>query len=378
MIRICGIFGRVGRGPVEPFRKMALSSMRRGVDAGGIGWRDRNGTLRYQRRPGAIRKLLRCLPAGALNSDVVIGHTRMATTGSPDHNYNNHPFGGKRWVIVHNGWVHNWLEYPGYGDCDSEAILTILERHRKAAARTAIAKTAKKLSGCFACAAMDTRDPFHVYLWRDSNPIWYAQLENSFVFASEWSFIERSYKGATAKSLPMDTIVRVGRYGITHQWGLPSGPRRWRSYGYRDEWYGYGDYYSHLRSDEHLCEDGKVRIWNAKTQTWMNLEDYDRGEHPDHEGTKCTRAVQVVQRGQRHPTKRIVEPYVQAFYNSWTFEVFCPSCARLVEGDYAMQLDPIYGPKHWIFREVTSADCTLCGDPIFSKAEVEDAKTTDG
>lgn len=318
---MCGIFGRIGRGPAAPLKSIALSSMSRGRDAGGFAWRD-SGVHRYMRRPGAIRKLLGHLPAGVLNSEVIIGHTRLATTGDPDRNINNHPFGGSRWMIVHNGWVFNYKNYASEGECDSESILTVLEEHKKASARTAISHVAKELAGSFACAAMDNRDPCHVYLWRQDNPIHYAQMENCFVFASEERFIRIAYPEAVTQSLPWDVIARVGRSGITHMWDLPEGPGGLYRGGY----------------------------------SWQDWEEIDEERYPDRirtDGTlgMKTRAIRVVN-----------DARAIAYFSEWQYDPFCPRCANLAS-ELVTQLTPIYSRKHWILTEISNM-CTCCGEEI--------------
>jgi predicted glutamine amidotransferase len=65
----------------------------------------------------------------------MIGHCRAATYGRGNmafasNNENNHPFEGKRWVLVHNGMIKESPEIKDYkyaGDCDSEIILSYLE-----------------------------------------------------------------------------------------------------------------------------------------------------------------------------------------------------------------------------------------------------------
>lgn len=63
----------------------------------------------------------------------LIGHTRAATSGSPDKNENNHPFHGPRYSVAHNGGVgahRRVAEALGYRlrtECDSELLLHLVE-----------------------------------------------------------------------------------------------------------------------------------------------------------------------------------------------------------------------------------------------------------
>ena len=42
-----------------------------------------------------------------IDTNFLVGHNRMATTGKAKLNYNNHPFDTKKWIVVHNGVLHN-------------------------------------------------------------------------------------------------------------------------------------------------------------------------------------------------------------------------------------------------------------------------------
>lgn len=308
---MCGIFGRVGRGPMAPLQRLAISSQARGRDAGGVAWRNGGGGFHYMRRPGAIGKLLPLLPAGTLNSELIIGHTRFATTGDPLHNHNNHPFAGKGWIIVHNGFVFNHSKYETTGECDSEAILAVLEKHSEHGARKAIAHVAKELMGNFACAAVNLRDPCHVYLWRDGNPIWLGQMPHCLIFASEPQFIRQAYPKATLSALPELKIARVGRDGITHVWELP--------------------------------ESRYVASYDPNDIAWHGGYDW----HKDIPKITPPAAIDPI-----------------AWYSDYTFDVFCPHCAGMVADEFEMEITPIGTRDHWLLQEVSST-CAYCGDPLF-------------
>jgi glutamine phosphoribosylpyrophosphate amidotransferase len=63
---------------------------------------------------------------------VVIGHTRLATTGAPAVNGNNHPHLAGDWALVHNGFIpaHEEkaakLRLPLHSQCDSEILVQAL------------------------------------------------------------------------------------------------------------------------------------------------------------------------------------------------------------------------------------------------------------
>ena len=86
---------------------LATAAEARGTDATGIAYRSR-GRMHVYKRP---------LPGHCLHfriphdTQVIMGHTRMATQGSAKKNYNNHPFqsraGGRSFALAHNGMIYN-------------------------------------------------------------------------------------------------------------------------------------------------------------------------------------------------------------------------------------------------------------------------------
>ena len=300
------------------------------------------------RRPGAIRRLLRRLPSGVLNSELVIGHTRLATSGTPKNNENNHPFAGTRWLIVHNGFVFNSRKFDRRGDCDSEAILSVLESNNGSPAKDAIGRVAEELTGIFACAAIDKHDPCHVYLWRDDNPIWLGILSNCTVFASEARLIKEAYPKAHLLSLPQDKVARVGRHGITHVWPLPESPDTgawWHKY---DPDFDEGDDpYDYRRVDERLVDETVQRllpggrVYNFKTERWERSG------------------------GGEIPREITIKGDTIAWYTDYTFEVYCTACIKYLGriGMSPEHLSPILSEKHWVLTEVNK-ECVSCGDPV--------------
>jgi glutamine phosphoribosylpyrophosphate amidotransferase len=63
---------------------------------------------------------------------IAIGHTRLATTGAPAVNGNNHPHLAGDWALVHNGFIpaHEEkaakLRLPLHSQCDSELLVQAL------------------------------------------------------------------------------------------------------------------------------------------------------------------------------------------------------------------------------------------------------------
>jgi glucosamine 6-phosphate synthetase-like amidotransferase/phosphosugar isomerase protein len=139
---MCGVFGFAGDLTGREWRvahrllwELALASEQRGTDAAGYAALTSRGELLWQRQPGPARELFAKREFGALSRRrvaMVIGHTRLATTGAPAVNGNNHPHLAGNWALVHNGFIpaHEEkaakLRLPLHSQCDSEILVQAL------------------------------------------------------------------------------------------------------------------------------------------------------------------------------------------------------------------------------------------------------------
>jgi glucosamine--fructose-6-phosphate aminotransferase (isomerizing) len=146
---MCGLFGYIGRlergdwmVAHQLLRELAIVHERRGTDASGYAALTTRGRLLWERQPGPARELFegrsfQCLRRRRIA--IVIGHTRLATTGSPACNGNNHPHLAGDWALVHNGFIPGHrdkaagLGLPLYSRCDSELLVQALRRYGEAA-----------------------------------------------------------------------------------------------------------------------------------------------------------------------------------------------------------------------------------------------------
>jgi glucosamine 6-phosphate synthetase-like amidotransferase/phosphosugar isomerase protein len=118
--------------------ELAVASEVRGVDAAGFAALTSSGDLLWKRQPGPARELFHGPGFAALrrrNVDMAIGHTRLATTGAPAINGNNHPHLAGDWALVHNGFIPTHeqkaakLRLPLHSQCDSELLVQALHRY---------------------------------------------------------------------------------------------------------------------------------------------------------------------------------------------------------------------------------------------------------
>lgn len=146
---MCGVFGFAGGFSREEWKTahqlmayLAVASEVRGVDAAGFAALSPRGELLWKRQPGPARDLFGCAGFAALRRQRVtmaIGHTRLATTGAPAVNGNNHPHlagdhtgGTPHLALVHNGFIPahegkaSALQLPLHSQCDSELLVQAL------------------------------------------------------------------------------------------------------------------------------------------------------------------------------------------------------------------------------------------------------------
>jgi len=142
---MCGVFGFAGRHLRREWKvahqlmvELAVASEERGTDAAGFAALTSRGELQWRRQPGPAGDLFRSPDFAALrrrNVMMAIGHARLATTGAPAVNGNNHPHIAGEWALVHNGYVpaHEekaaGLRLPLHSQCDSELLVQALGRY---------------------------------------------------------------------------------------------------------------------------------------------------------------------------------------------------------------------------------------------------------
>jgi glutamine---fructose-6-phosphate transaminase (isomerizing) len=160
LIRMCGIVGILGRGPVAAQLVDSLKRLEyRGYDSAGIATLE-GDHLERRRAEGKLKNLEMRLQAEPLGGHTGIGHTRWATHGKPTEN-NAHPHATDNVAVVHNGIIENFrelrleLEKVGakfYSETDTEVVAHLVNSYllEGASPQQAVKDALPRLRGAFA------------------------------------------------------------------------------------------------------------------------------------------------------------------------------------------------------------------------------------
>jgi glucosamine--fructose-6-phosphate aminotransferase (isomerizing) len=162
LIRMCGIVGILGRGPVADLLVDSLKRLEyRGYDSAGVATLE-GGHLERRRAEGKLKNLEVRLKASPLQGHVGIGHTRWATHGKPTE-ANAHPHASANVAVVHNGIIENFRELRDLlqkqgarftSETDTEVVAHLVESHlaQGLSPEDAVKSALPQLRGAFALA----------------------------------------------------------------------------------------------------------------------------------------------------------------------------------------------------------------------------------
>ena len=213
---MCGLYGYTTTKPdsINPklLGSLAIAMESRGDHATGIAYCHKDKCEIYKKAIEASKfinhkqyiKIIRS------NPDLVIGHTRFATTGSRV-DENAHPFKKGSIVGAHNGIISNYLEIDDHAIVDSEAIFSVLDRKNNSF------KALKKIKGSFALTWIDQNNPNKLHMVAHENPLVLAITNDCIFWMSELhplkAIINAFYgtKGIKFLELSDDMVYTVDR-----------------------------------------------------------------------------------------------------------------------------------------------------------------------
>lgn len=198
---MCGIVGYIGSKSGTNVVLDGLMALEyRGYDSAGLALID-NGNSRIFKQVGRVSGLEDAVKAENPTGNLVIGHTRWATHGSPTMQ-NAHPQtnNDNNIFVVHNGIIENFaeirtkLEANGYNfvsETDTEVIPNLIDYYLKQTNDFEAAFTAalRDVRGAYSIAAASTTEPDTLYAARLSSPLVVGVGEDEHILASDPSAI---------------------------------------------------------------------------------------------------------------------------------------------------------------------------------------------
>lgn len=191
---MCGIIGYIGKYDAKTRIIQGLKSLRnRGQDSSGIALLHNNKYEVYKEL-GEVENLENSLDS-SLNSNIGIGHTRLATNGKVTLN-NAHPHisNSGRFILVHNGIIKNANElkdkylsnYIFKSETDTEVIVNLIDLFSK---DLTVIKTLEKiinlLDGTYALLLLDQFDLNKIYVVKNKTPMIIGKSNYEIIISSD-------------------------------------------------------------------------------------------------------------------------------------------------------------------------------------------------
>lgn len=152
----------------------------------------------------------------------IIGHCRFPTKGLESNNKNNHPIIADHIVGVHNGQINNddtlfgvWRGvFKRAAEVDSEIIFRLLAHFTRSpgsSIETALKKTCSLMTGGYACAAVNAKRPYDLYIFRNTNPVrvFYWEKSKVLMFATRASYLVDGLDSVDLGYMDPDDAVEI-------------------------------------------------------------------------------------------------------------------------------------------------------------------------
>ena len=217
---MCALFGWLDCGKKLPHKllkkltqALANAAEERGTDAAGISY-IKNGHVTIYKRPKPAHKVKFNISEHTV---AVMGHTRLATQGDKENNYNNHPFYGKAdkaFAFAHNGVLYNdtalrkSYNLPAtHIETDSYIAVQLIEQHKKLDFNS-LRSMAEDVMGNFVFTILDENNT--LYFVKGNNPLYLIYIERFglYIYSSTKSIMDNALK-AVGLQFENPTIIQV-------------------------------------------------------------------------------------------------------------------------------------------------------------------------
>ncbi|MFB5763533.1 glutamine--fructose-6-phosphate transaminase (isomerizing) [Paenibacillus medicaginis] len=178
---MCGIVGYIGDKNTQEILLDGLSKLEyRGYDSAGIAVFTNEG-LKVAKSKGRLANLEAKLEGTPLIGSAGIGHTRWATHGKPS-DVNSHPHmdESRKFSVVHNGIIENYLElkeelmkegHAFLSETDTEIVSHLIAREYQGDIVKAVQKAITHMRGAFALGVLTEYEPDKLVAVRQASPL---------------------------------------------------------------------------------------------------------------------------------------------------------------------------------------------------------------
>lgn len=212
---MCGIFGILTNLKSQPIKKIIINALiqlqNRGYDSSGICTINNNNNFEIVKYAStnelsSIDKLLSLNLVEDDNCSLGLGHNRWATHGGKtDNNAHPHISNDKKFVLVHNGIIENYLElknflinngFTFYSQTDTEIIVNLIsyyynnddtEYSTKGNTFNSLKKTINDLQGTYGLIIINIDEDNKIYAVRNGSPLLIGYNEDYALITSEQS-----------------------------------------------------------------------------------------------------------------------------------------------------------------------------------------------
>jgi len=215
---MCALYGWLDCGKKLPHKlikkltqALANAAEERGTDAAGISY-VKNGHITIYKRPKPAHKIKFNIPEHTV---AVMGHTRLATQGDKENNFNNHPFLGhadKAFAFAHNGVLYNDTALRKSRnlpktkiETDSYVAVQLIEQQKKLDFNS-LRNMAEDVMGNFVFTLLD--EDTTLYFVKGNNPLYLIYIERLglYIYASTKSIMDKALKAVGLQSEKPTTI----------------------------------------------------------------------------------------------------------------------------------------------------------------------------